>query len=223
MTAHRSAVAAMLAVALSASGCSAGEGPVGTATGPAGGGTPSVTFVGDSWTVGLGAIDTGGYAPLTAEQLGWRYTELGFSGSGYVRPGEGAPFADRIDDAVAGRPSAIVVQGSLNDQAADVDDVAAAARDTLARLREAAGPGTGILVVGAPGCPGCDAGAIAAINDVLVEAADAAGLRFVDPAEQEWVDPDDPGLWADPLHPNDEGYRRMADRLAPLLAELGGR
>lgn len=223
MTTRPPVVAAVLAAALSATGCATVERTDGPATGPAGGRTPSVAFVGDSWTVGLGATDTGGYAPLTAEQLGWQHTALGVNGSGYVESGADGPFGDRIDDAVAGRPDAIVVQGSLNDQLVPADDVAAAARDTLSRLREAAGPGTRVLVVGAPGCPGCDAGAIGGLNGAIGGAAEAAGLPFVDPAEQEWVDIGDPELWADPLHPDDDGYRRMADRLAPLLAELLGR
>ena len=29
-----------------------------------------------------------------------------------------------------------------------------------------------------------------------------------------------PALMADPIHPNDEGYRRMADKIEPVLLEL---
>jgi lysophospholipase L1-like esterase len=208
-------VAAIAAVALS--GCA--DAPP-QARGAAPDGAPSVTFVGDSWTVGLGATDSGGYTVLTAERLGWQHTDLGVNGSGYVEPGGAGPFADRIDAAVSGRPDVIVVQGSLNDSLADVADVAEAARRTLARLSDAADPDTRVLVVGAPYCPGVDGDVIDAINGGVAEAADAAGLPFVDPAGENWVDPADPDLWADPYHPDDDGYRRMAERLAPLLRDM---
>jgi lysophospholipase L1-like esterase len=214
----RGAAGAILAVLLLLPGCAVEDPPERRSTAPAH--AASVTFLGDSWTVGLGATDSGGYAVLTAELLGWRYTALGVNGSGYVQAGEGSPFGDRIDAALSDRPDVLVVQGSLNDSLSDVEDVATAARATLGRVADAADPATRVLVVGAPSCPGVDDGTIGAINDVLAEAADTAGLPFVDPAEENWVDPDEPELWADPIHPDDDGYRRMAERLAPLLREL---
>jgi lysophospholipase L1-like esterase len=217
-TGRRGIAAAIPAVLVAVAGCAVEAPPAGRDGAPAD--ARSVTFVGDSWTVGLGGTDSRSYADLTAELLGWRHTELGVNGSGYVQAGEGGPFADRIDAAVSGRPDVLVVQGSLNDALADAGDVAAAARETLGRLADAADPATRVLVVGAPSCPGVDDGIIDAINDVLAEAADAAGLPFVDPAEENWVDPDDPGLWADPIHPDDDGYRRMAEALVPVLREL---
>src|SRR3954470_14591190 len=48
-------------------------------------GAPSVTFVGDSWTEGVGATGMRGYAVLTCEQLGWECHVLGVGGSGYTR------------------------------------------------------------------------------------------------------------------------------------------
>ena len=51
----------------------------------------------------------------------------------------------------------------------------------------------------------------------------AAGLAFVDPARENWTDPADPAVWADPLHPNDAGHRLLAEALVPLMqAALDG-
>jgi len=79
---------------------------------------------------------------------------------------------------------------------------------------------TQILVVGASYTPGTPDPTIDWINEAIGAAAHQLGLPFVDPAEENWTDPDDPAIWADPNHPNDAGYQRIADRLAPLLESL---
>ena len=185
--------------------------------------TPEVVFLGDSWTVGVGATAGQGYAPLVAEQLGWEYEELGVSGSGYLSPGAAAPYADRIDAAVAVDPDLIVVQGSLNDSRSDPGQLDRAAADTLARLQATAGDGRAVLVIGAPDTPGTDPAVIERINAAIAAAAGAAGFAFVNPAQENWTDPADPAIWADPLHPNDAGHRLLAEALVPLLqAALDG-
>jgi hypothetical protein len=58
---------------------------------------PTVTFIGDSWTVGRGATDLYGYAPRTADRLGRHARLLGVGGSGYSVPGPHRNlFAERI-------------------------------------------------------------------------------------------------------------------------------
>ena len=183
-------------------------------------GERTVAFIGDSWTDGVGASRSRGFPALTAELLGWGYTELGMSGGGYVVPGAGGPFGSRIAEAVAGAPDVIVVQGSLNEQRIDLRELRRAALDTLTRLYQQADPATDILVVGAPYAPGTDRARIDRVNDAVSDAAAAVGLPFVDPAAENWTDPDDPELWADPIHPNDAGHRDIAEHLAPILDDL---
>lgn len=179
--------------------------------------TPSVTFVGDSWTVGVGATNQRGYAARTGDVLGWDYEVLGVGGSGYTRLGGGATFGMRIDRAVDSDADVVVVQGSLNERKGQPDLLAAAALVTLSRLRSEVDPGTQILVVGASYTPDPT---IDWINEAIGAAADQLGLPFVNPAQENWTDPDDPAIWADPNHPNDAGYQRIADRLALRLALL---
>ncbi len=50
-----------------------------------------------------------------------------------------------------------------------------------------------------------------------------SACSFVDPAEENWTDPDDAAIWADPDHPNDAGAPAASPtgwpiRLASLLA-----
>ena len=181
---------------------------------------PSVTFVGDSWTAGEGATDGRGYAVRTGEVLGWDYDVLGVGGSGYTRRGGGATFGQRVDRAVATDADVVVVQGSLNERNARPDVLAAAALATLSRLSSEVDPGTLVLVVGASYSPGTPDPTIDWINAAIGAAAERLGLLFVDPAAENWTDPDEATIWADPDHPNDAGHQLIADRLALRLASL---
>jgi lysophospholipase L1-like esterase len=182
----------------------------------------AVTFVGDSWTEGIGATDGEGYAPLTAERLGWRSTVLGSGGSGYVRPGRHGPFGERLDEVAESRPDVLVVQGSLNDWSVDPVRLDAAVDDTLALFREAVDPETAIVVLGAPHAPGTDPARIERINLSIAAAAAQVNARFVDVAAENWTDPADGNLWADRLHPDDDGHERIAERLAEVLGDAVG-
>jgi lysophospholipase L1-like esterase len=180
---------------------------------------PTVTFLGDSWTVGEGATARRGYAVLTGEQLDWQYQVLGVGGSGYTRSGAGSTFGQRVDRAIDTEADVIVVQGSLNERRGVPGALAPAARATLRHLRAAADPQTEILVVGASYVPGTPAATIEWINDDIADAAAQAGVRFVDPAAGNWTDPTDPAIWYDANHPNDAGHQLIADRMTSLLQE----
>lgn len=178
---------------------------------------PSVVFIGDSWTEGSGAVALRGYAVRTAEQLHWNYLVLGVGGSGYDVAGRGSTFAQRIDRAVSVHPDVIVVQGSLNERNSTPQALRPAAIETLERLRSAADPATRVVVLGASYVPGTPRATIDWINDAVRAAAAQAGLPFIDVAGQDWTDPLQPGIWADPNHPNDVGHQMIADRLVPVL------
>ncbi|SFL08850.1 SGNH/GDSL hydrolase family protein [Geodermatophilus ruber] len=181
-------------------------------------GRPLVAFLGDSWTRGAGATAGRGYAPLTAERLGWGYLHFGIGGSGYSVPGPNdSTYADRVAAAAGSGADVIVVQGSLNERRSTAAALRSAAADTLTRLRAEAPVTARILVVGASYNPGTPDATIDWVNREVAAAAERVGLPFVDPAAENWTDPDDPGVWADPIHPNDRGHALIADRLAPLL------
>jgi lysophospholipase L1-like esterase len=184
-------------------------------------GQPLVAFLGDSWTAGVGATDRRGYVVRTAERLGWGYANLGVGGSGYSVPGpHHSLFAQRIPQLVALRPDVVVVQGSLNERHSTPGRLGPAAEATLTQLTAALPPGTPVLVVGACYNPGTADPTIDWINREVSRAATEAGLPFVDPAAAGWLDPRDPGLWSDTIHPDDRGHQRLADALAPLLQDV---
>ena len=181
-------------------------------------GTPVVAFLGDSWTVGVGATGSDGYAPRTAALLGWSYRNFGVSGSGYSVPGPyDSLFAERIAPLAAAHPDVVVVQGSLNERGSTAGALAPAAEETLAELRTALDPGTPVLVLGASYNPGTPDATMDWINAAVADAAAGNGLPFIDVARANWTDPADPSVWADTIHPDDRGHQLIAERLAPLL------
>ncbi|MGY1743488.1 MULTISPECIES: SGNH/GDSL hydrolase family protein [unclassified Blastococcus] len=223
--------AAGLAGCSAASGAATGSPPAGSspaageptaepqASVDAGPGSPVAVFLGDSYTVGLGGQ---GYVTLAAEELGWSARGAGQSGTGYVARGVAywmEPFGGRVDEVAAARPDVVVVQGSTNDVGQAPDEVRAAAADLFAELAQAL-PDSRLVVVGPVAAPVVDPAGVRAIRDAVRDSAVAAGLPFVDPVAEEWLQPSD-GLFADGLHPDDDGYAQMAAELAAALAELG--
>lgn len=176
---------------------------------------PLIAFLGDSWTVGVGATRGEGYAPHTAARLGWRYLGgFGVSGSGYTRPGPyNNVFSQRVDRIAAADPDVIVVEGSLNDRDSNPATLQATAYDTLHELQGKTD--AQIVVLGAVCNPGTPTATIGWINQAVGTAAGRLGLPFINPAH--WLDPHDRTLWWNILHPNDKGHQRVAALLAPAL------
>ena len=179
-------------------------------------------FLGDSYTVGVGTSGGPTYAERVADRMGWSQVDAAQSGTGYVADGGGggnAPFGERVDDVVAAGPDVVVVQGSTNDVLAPAAEVGAAASALYADLA-AAVPGADVVVFGPPAAPGVPRTEIEAIRDALAGAAAQAGLLFVDPIAGGWLEPPD-GLYADVIHPDDEGHAVMADELVEELRAAG--
>ena len=211
------------------SGSSAG--PTGTAPGPTTAAPsdpvpdepPTALFLGDSYTVGIGASSPeAGYVQRTAALLGWRAVTQGQGGTGYVNPSDGAGqtvYGGRLGEVAAAQPDIVVVQGSTNDAGRPWESVEAAATELYRGLR-AAVPTARVVVLGPLAPPAVDPAAVGDIRNALARAAFEAGIPFIDPIAAGWLLPVD-RLYADPVHPDDDGYRELGEDLALALRTIG--
>ncbi|WP_448615663.1 SGNH/GDSL hydrolase family protein [Modestobacter sp. URMC 112] len=224
--------AAPAADGLSRSGPAASSaGPTGTATGsttatpsdPVPDEPPTALFLGDSYTVGIGASSPeAGYVQRTAALLGWRAVTQGQGGTGYVNPSDDtgqSVYGGRLAEVAAAQPDIVVVQGSTNDVGRPWESVEAAATELYRGLRTAV-PTARVVVLGPLAPPGVDPVAVGDIRNAVARAAFAAGVPFIDPIAAGWLLPVD-GLYADPVHPDDDGYRELGEDLALALRTIG--
>lgn len=186
---------------------------------------PSIVFVGDSWTYGVGATDDEGYAQRLVTSLRWENALRGVGGSGYTVTGgaeagdSASTYGERAEQMRGGQADVVVVQGSLNDRDSSAQTITEGAVRTFTALREGLPTDAEILVVGSTYTPGTTVAEIDKVNSAVGAAALQAGLRFIDPAAEGWLNPDDPALWADDNHPSDAGHQVFADRLLPIIQE----
>jgi hypothetical protein len=176
-------------------------------------------FIGDSLVSAL-------MAQTCADLVGWTIiptyppsgTLDGVGGSGYLNPGSGEKFEDRLDHVFAAAPSVVFVIGGGNDNGLDTTDSIAAAQSFWAALR--AGLPGALLFASAlhrPCAEPKNAGQIASCR--------AAGGTYIDGSA--WT----PEL-SDGVHPTDPGkvylgshlaYQVGARFISGILTESGSR
>jgi lysophospholipase L1-like esterase len=186
------------------------------------GDSPLVAFLGDSYTVGVGAGL--GYVGPTAQAMGWTALNLGEGGTGYLNDGaltsaDFGPYRTRIAQVVAAHPDIVIVQGSPND-VQQPGDLEAAAADVFDRLVTAL-PDARILVVGTTDPPSMDQAAAMDLSRSVHRAATDVGVTFIDPIDLEWLPRDDAELFvSDRLHPSAAGYEAYTAGLVAALREV---
>ncbi len=182
---------------------------------------------GDSWTVGLAASDSAhAYPAVTGDLLGWDTIVAGESGSGYLRSGElGGSYPLRVLELDAGvSPDVIVLQGSINDRFENLSYLPRAATTVWDHLMDlypdahlvVLGPAPHVLPVPAE---------ITDIDSTLSALADAQGLDYISPLDEEWITAENFDVVIDTSpagahHPSDQGHALLATRLAGDLAQL---
>lgn len=178
-------------------------------------GRPVAAFIGDSYTVGLGASGPEHrWTTLVAREEGWRESNFGEGGSGYITKGmEGTSYLARVDQVIALRPDVVVVAGGQND-ISSTGDVAAAVRATLLRLRDGL-PDADLYVLG-PTWPEPEPPSRLLEVDTAARdaAADVAG-RFIPALDLLAGRPE--LIAADGIHANDAGYQVIADRVVAAV------
>lgn len=183
---------------------------------------PVALFIGDSYTAGARATDaTKKWSTLVARELGWKESNLGVFGTGYVTvPQEcnGKPcssYLDRIEASKA-TPDVVILAGGQNDFPAYVAS-STAVKTAIARTVDAAAqkwPEARLIVVG-PSTPfeidATSRGMDAAVQDAA-KSVDAEYVSMIEPnvLKKSMV-------VSDLIHVSDDGYEAIADRVNSAL------
>lgn len=182
----------------------------------------TVAFLGDSYTAVEGRDPKDNYVGILSMTEGWKPVPLGQGGTGYTNAGDPAQgksvFLARVPKVIAAKPDIVIVQGSTNDHGASAD-TEAAAKEVYAAIHRGL-PKATIIAIGPLSPPDAIPAEVAQTRAGLIAATKAAGVRFIDPTAEKWLQPTD-GLFVDGFHPNLTGHRKLSELLATDLAALG--
>jgi lysophospholipase L1-like esterase len=166
-------------------------------------------------------------ADVVARELDWDVEVDAWGGTGYTTTGRSPSYLTRLrmPGALVGRYDVVVLEGGTNDAhvGSPPQAVRAAVRQVVEEVRRRQ-PQARIVLVGAYDPPGVHdlrrAVADAAVRDTAAE----LGLPFTSPLSGRWHAAQDPAVFLSPdgLHPDEDGYAVMGQRLAADLAELLG-
>ncbi len=191
-------VPAWLAAWLLLLGGCAGEVPQATREGP-------IVAFGDSLVHGTGSSG-GGFVPLLEKHIGRPIENLGVPGN------TTADGLERVDEVLALQPSVVILLLGGNDVLRRVDP-ATTFRNLETLILRLQADGAAVLLVGVRGSLLGDAYAarfaeLAARHDAA-HVPDVLGDTF---GRADYM--------ADQVHPNDRGYALIAERIAPVLADM---
>lgn len=176
---------------------------------------PSVVVLGDSFSARSPASAGPEWPELIAEQQGLEVIREVVDGSGYVSPGKGQPFGDRVDEVLAHEPDLVIVAGGVGDVGAyPTQQIARAAEDVVTQLVE----GGGQVILVSPFSNGEPGPLTQDFSTELRQIADDQRIPYVNATN--WLDPSGDYFGADPDHPNDNGQGAIADGIEQALIDL---
>jgi lysophospholipase L1-like esterase len=185
----------------------------------------SVVVIGDSLSTGFGTSPANAWPQLIAtshrdDTVPLEILNIAQNGSGYLNVGlTGTTFAWQVEQAVTPKADLVLFFGSVNDMRHDPADLAPVIAEIYASARLRA-PHATFLVVGPPAYSTRPEARRLALRDVLEQAAQEAGARFVDPIAEGWL-VEDLGRFVGPdgLHPSVAGNHHLRDKMEPLMLE----
>ena len=215
---RRSIVALLTAVGLTLTGCTAAA-P--TASEPPDD-APVVAFYGDSYTRGTGATSLEQrWSTRISVERGWREVNPSVNGLGFVNNRQ-ALGADLPADIIDAEPDIVFITMGLND-VFSYDRVGDGIRRQIdadfAQLTTAL-PDARFIVVEPFWYTNERPDGLEVIIGWVKAAADRTGADYI-PGASRWIQGREGEMAADGLHPNDDGYAVMTERMDAALAELG--
>ncbi|GAA1701660.1 SGNH/GDSL hydrolase family protein [Microcella alkalica] len=221
--ARRAVLAALAAIATSALVGCAGVGPAGTSASVPPGDGPIVAFYGDSYTLGTGASDPSKrWSTIIASDRGWREFNPSVNGLGYVRNRSIVGDGDLPSLIIEQQPDIVFITMGLNDNF-DYDRVGEGIREAMIADidRLVAGlPDARLIVVEPFWYTDERPESVEIISGWQREQAERIGADYIAGASR-WIEGRPDWMAIDGLHPNDEGYAAMAERMDSELERLG--
>lgn len=217
---------AAVAVTLGVAACAAiPPEPAATSIPPEGDG-PVVAFYGDSYTLGTGATsDAARWSTIISADRGWREVNPSVNGLGFINNRTVFGDGDLPSIIIAAEPELVIVTMGLNDNFAyerrpdERDRIREQIGIDLQRLRDGL-PEARIVVVEPFWYTDERPDSVEVIIGWVREGAEAIDADFVAGASR-WIEGRPELMAADGLHPNDDGYAVMAERMDAELAALG--
>jgi lysophospholipase L1-like esterase len=186
-------------------------------------GGPLVAFYGDSYTLGTGASSTDKrWSTIICQDRGWNEYNPSVNGLGFVNNrytfGEG----DLPSLVIAEEPDIVFVTMGLNDNFsfdAAGTDIRDRIESDLARMKGAL-PEARFVVVEPFWYTDERPRSVGVIIDWVQEAALEFEADYISGASR-WLEGHPEWMASDGLHPNDDGYAEMAERMDEALREIG--
>ena len=218
-------IAAVLGAASLAACATIPPEPAATSIPPEGDG-PIVVFYGDSYTLGTGASSADArWSTIISADRGWREVNPSVNGLGFINNRSVFGDGDLPSIIIDAQPDVVIVTMGLNDNFAyerrpdERDRIREQIGIDLNRLRDGL-PEARIVVVEPFWYTDERPESVQIIIDWVREGAEAIGADYIAGASR-YIEGRPELMAADGLHPNDEGYAVIAERLDAEFAALG--
>ena len=184
---------------------------------------PVVAFYGDSYTLGMGASDPSRrWSTIICEGRGWAEFNPSVNGLGFVNNRPSIGDGDLLSQIIERGPQIVIVTMGLNDNfsyefaASEIEEQISA---DFERLSDGL-PEARIIVVEPFWYTDERPRSVEVIAGWVADAASEIDADYIAGASH-WLE-GRPGLMSqDGLHPDDDGYAELAERMDAELAELG--
>lgn len=180
-----------------------------------------VAFYGDSYTLGTGATDFAHrWSTIVSGQRDWNEYNPSVNGLGFVR--NRTPGNDLPSQVISSEPDIVFITLGLNDNFAyeyAADEIRAAITADFTKLKDAL-PDARFIVVEPFWYTDSRPSSVEIIIGWVKDAAAVIGADYIAGASH-WIEGHPEWMAEDGLHPNDEGYAEMAERMDAELGKLG--
>jgi hypothetical protein len=181
---------------------------------------PVLAVYGDGYAAGndQGGIGPAGWPALVAASAGAALSLHAVPQAGYASIGvTGQDFVGLVTAAPVADATVTLVVGSRNDRTQDPTVVSAHAAQVVDDVR-AASPASVIVLIGPIWSNGAPPADVLANRDAVEEAANTAGVEFVDPLTAGWFAEPAGLISSDGVSPTDAGHAALAALIEPVVS-----